>query len=518
MTQSATRQVAAYRDPDIDPTMMLPHMAQQLVAAMAQAPVAVTVWDSQDCLAAFNPFAAQVYGDGVFLLQPGLTYRQLAARMQAAAPTPQSRRDCRRGHTDTPKEVALSNGRWLRVHCLCLPDGGSIDLGYDITEERARQADHRAREERLALALEAGGDGVYDIDFRADRVWLSPSWKALLGYADHELSSEYNTFKSRVHPEDWPGLLASSRAAELRHDRFWSYEYRLRHRDGSWRWVLARAIYLYRDDGHLLRCTGTMTDTTERKRLEAELRVAKEQAEYANRSKSDFLAHMSHELRTPLNAILGFSEVIRDGLVGATDEDRYRDYAGDIHTSGSHLLSLINDVLDLSKIEAGKFSVDAGPCRPDRLLLDTARLFRSMTERIGIDLRVEASDELPTLNIDERLIKQSLMNLLSNAVKFTPHGGMITLKADDLGGAIKLSVADTGCGIPPNLLQGIFEPFSSAANRSVSTTRGTGLGLPLVRRFIELHDGRVTIDSDRSGTTVALLFPPARVIDHWAFK
>ena len=198
--------------------------------------------------------------------------------------------------------------------------------------------------------------------------------------------------------------------------------------------------------------------------------------------------------------------------------DRYRDYAGDIYTSGTHLLSLINDILDLSKIEAGKFRVDAGPCRPSRLLHDTARLFRSMTDRRGIDLTVEASDTLPTLNVDERLIKQALMNLLSNAVKFTPHRGAIALKGQDLGGPVKLSVTDTGSGIPPNLLQGIFEPFSSAANHSVSTTRGTGLGLPLVRRFVELHDGRVNIASDSNGTTVEMLFPSTRVIDHWVFN
>ncbi len=484
---------------------------------MAGASVAVTVWDGRDRLCDFNAFAAKAYDAGGALLKPGLSYHEFVARTHIGPAVSHSRKSCRTGTTDAPAEIALASGRWLRIHCLCLPDGGSIDLGYDVTEERARQSRLRAQEERLALALEAGGDGVYDIDFKSDRVWLSPSWKALIGYADQELSSEYETFRDRVHPDDWPRLLASSRAAELRHDRFWSYEYRLRHRDGSWRWVHARAIYHYDVDGEPLRCTGTMTDTTERKRLEAELRIAKEQAEYANRSKSDFLAHMSHELRTPLNAILGFSEVIRDGLVSVSDENRYRDYAGDIHTSGSHLLSLINDVLDLSKVEAGKFRVDASPCRPDRLLHDTARLFRSMADRMRINLVVEAPDPLPTLNVDERLVKQALMNLLSNAVKFTPEGGDITLSGQDLGGPVKLSVADTGCGIPPNLLQDIFEPFSSAANHSVSTTRGTGLGLPLVRRFIELHDGRVTIDSTPGGTTVALLFPPARVVDHWAF-
>ena len=484
---------------------------------MAGMSVAVTVWDRQDRLAAFNDFAATVYGNDGSLLRLGLPYDQFVSRTHVHAPAKQGRGTCH-GPTDAPVETALTNGRWMRIHCLCLPDGGSIDLGYDVTEERAKQAEIQTHRERLVLALEAGGDGVYDIDLNTDRVWLSPSWKALFGYEDHELSSEYDTFKSRVHPEDWPGLLASSRATELRRDRFWSYEYRLRHRDGSWRWVLARAIYLYGAQGQPVRCTGTMIDITERKHLESELRVAKEQAEDANRSKSDFLAHMSHELRTPLNAILGFSEVIRDGVIGLDNSDRYRDYAGDIYTSGTHLLSLINDVLDLSKIEAGKFRVDAAPCRPSRLLHDTARLFRSMTDRRGIDLSVDASDTLPTLNVDERLIKQALMNLLSNAVKFTPAHGAIALKGQDLGGPVKLSVTDTGSGIPPNLLQDIFEPFSSAANHSVSTTRGTGLGLPLVRRFVELHDGRVSIASDGNGTTVEMLFPPDRVINHWVFN
>jgi len=221
------------------------------------------------------------------------------------------------------------------------------------------------------------------------------------------------------------------------------------------------------------------------------------EAETANASKTAFLANMSHELRTPLNAILGFSEIISQECFGPVGNARYKDYAGDIHSSGAHLLSLINDLLDIAKIEAGRMEIAPHPLDARRTFDIALKLIASKAREKGQALAIVIEPAAPPLHADERAIKQILINLVSNAVKFTPEGGQIEVvgsKARD--GGFQIMVRDNGPGIPRDKLDRIFTPFSQVDNRYDRQAGGTGLGLALVRGLADLHGGRAWVESE----------------------
>jgi two-component system cell cycle sensor histidine kinase PleC len=237
------------------------------------------------------------------------------------------------------------------------------------------------------------------------------------------------------------------------------------------------------------------------------------EAESANASKTAFLANMSHELRTPLNAILGFSEIIARECLGAVGNPRYKEYAGDIHSSGSHLLSLINDLLDVAKIEAGRMEIEPQVIET-RPTLDSALKFVSARARERRQtLNIDVDDDAAILCADERALKQIVINLVSNAVKFTQEGGRIDVTAKrNNTGDFDLTVADNGPGIPKDKIARIFKPFSRVDNRYDSENSGTGLGLALVRGLAELHGGRAWLDCEESGgTRVHVVLPMTAV-------
>lgn len=244
---------------------------------------------------------------------------------------------------------------------------------------------------------------------------------------------------------------------------------------------------------------------------EQRYRELAENASQANGEKSKFLANMSHELRTPLNAILGFSEAIQHELFGrieGTGADKYREYVGDINSSGQHLLSLINDLLDLSKIEAGKFEISPSHVRLDEIVDDVAR----MTAPQARDARVTLETCLPPGSVgvfaDGRLITQALLNIVANAVKFSPAGGSVTLRAHLEGNNIVVSTTDEGCGMTKQDLRHVLEPFHQGGSLETRPEHGTGLGLPLARSIVELHQGGLEIASEVGvGTTVSIWLP-----------
>jgi signal transduction histidine kinase len=229
-----------------------------------------------------------------------------------------------------------------------------------------------------------------------------------------------------------------------------------------------------------------------------ELEAKSEQLEVVSQHKSEFLAHMSHELRTPLNAIIGFSEVLMEETVGDLT-DKQRQYLGDILDSGRHLLSVINDILDLSKVEAGRMDLDVARFWLPETLEESLTMVREDAGRRAITLELRIGDEVGFLDADERKVKQVLFNLLSNAVKFTPNGGEIRLSASSVDGEICIEVRDTGVGIAPDDRESVFEEFYQARARSTEAAPGTGLGLPLAKRFVELHGGRIWLESELGG-------------------
>ena len=281
-----------------------------------------------------------------------------------------------------------------------------------------------------------------------------------------------------------------------------------RHSDGRWLRTTERKT----SEGGIVAIS---TDVTELKNRETDLREAKTQAEFANRSKSEFLANMSHELRTPLNAIIGFSEMMRLETFGPIGNPRYIEYVRDIHESGTHLLSLINDILDLSKIEAGAFELKEEEVDLAQVVAACRRIIEVRAKEAGLTLDTRLSGKLPKLWSDERAVKQIILNLLSNAVKFTPTGGKVTVRAEiEEDGCFVLSVSDTGIGIDADDIPKVFKPFSQIDGSLSRKHDGTGLGLPLVKSLVEVHGGTIELESELgNGTIITIRFPAERVLD-----
>ncbi len=280
-----------------------------------------------------------------------------------------------------------------------------------------------------------------------------------------------------------------------------------RHADGRWFRTTERRT----TEGGIVAIS---TDVSELKNSELVLRQAKEQAELATRAKSEFLANMSHELRTPLNAIMGFSEIMYQGIFGPVGDPKYIEYAKDINGSGQHLLDLINDILDLSKIEAGKLDLHEQDVDVARVIRSCHTIVKDRAEAHGVEVECDIASEVPALWADERKLKQILINLLSNAIKFTPAGGKVTIRTwshtDD---GYVFQVADTGIGIALEDIPVALAPFRQIDSDLNRKYEGTGLGLPLTKALTELHGGCLNLQSEVGvGTTVTVRLPAERIV------
>jgi signal transduction histidine kinase len=268
------------------------------------------------------------------------------------------------------------------------------------------------------------------------------------------------------------------------------------------------------ESGDFLGYRGTASDITELRTREDALRLAKETAELANRTKSEFLASMSHELRTPLNAIIGFSEIMSNEMLGPIGTPQYKGYLDDITDSAKHLLVVINDILDVAKIESGHVALSEEAVDPAVLAESVVRLITPRSEEANITLALDMPENPPTLHGDKTKLKQILINLLSNAVKFTPEGGRIELRAriaED--GGFLFVVRDTGIGMSKDDIRVALTPFGQVDSRLSRRFEGTGLGLPLAQGLTEMHGGAFEIESTPGqGTTVTVRLPAERVL------
>ncbi|MFN9763062.1 MAG: PAS domain S-box protein [Pseudanabaena sp.] len=412
----------------------------------------------------------------------------------------------------------------------------TICVILDISDRKNAEAVLRASDQRWQFALESVGDGIWDWNAQTNEIFFSQQWKALLGYADDEIENKFESWENLVHPDDIAQSYEDINKCLNRETIFYENEHRLRCKDGSYKWILARGkVFEWDVNGHALRMMGTHTDLSERKQAEAQLKYINEELLRATKLKDEFLANMSHELRTPLNSILGISESLQEEILGSLNETQLKAIAT-VESSGEHLLSLINDVLDLSKISAGMIELDIESVSVTNLCSSSLVFIKqqAFNKRIQIHSHIPPLIDNININIDERRIKQVLINLLTNAVKFTPNEGRITLllavgsghawqgeatipqRLRDMNSPmIVFQIVDTGIGIAPNDLQRLFQPFvqiDSALNRQYE---GTGLGLALVKQIVELHGGQVTAESEvgkGSCFTFALPYVPSQPI------
>jgi PAS domain S-box-containing protein len=405
---------------------------------------------------------------------------------------------------------------WVREDTTAVHDRDGQPLCYvgsvtDVTDLVAVQARLAEAEESYRRIFERVSEGIYRSSLDGRMLRANPALVALNGYdTEQELIDAVTNIAQEwyVDPErrsEFRELLERYGAVQ----EFESEIYRHGTRERIW---ISENAYLVRDDaGRPLYYEGTVRDITRRKQAEAESRRALVEAEQANQAKTRFLAHMSHELRTPMNAILGFSDILRALPPERMTADRIRRYAEDIHASGSHLLELINDVLDLSRIESDAMPIAPEPLPAAELAERALEMLRPIARQRAVALAAEldGADTWPALLADRRAVHQCLLNLLSNAVKFAPEGGEVRLwlERDDAGGGAALVVEDDGPGMPAQVRARIGEPFTTA-DRPAGQPSGTGLGLAITHALMERMQGRLEIACPPAGGTRASLWLP----------
>ena len=363
----------------------------------------------------------------------------------------------------------------------------------------------------LTSVFDVSEVGIVVTDQQQRVVRVNDSFVRIYGWSRDELLGQH--FVDLITPDE-------RKQASKIHEEFMmsgirsSGEMKIIRKDGNIANALFTTAALELSHGRRFQVT-TIMDITLRKQMELSLRVAKEQADAANQAKSTFLANMSHELRTPLNAIIGFSEMMMKETFGELGNDKYKEYLADIHLSARHLLEIINEVLDMSKIEAGRVELDEEYINIEDLISSVSRMMASRAFSSGLQIEEIVPEDMPPLFADPRLVRQILINLVGNAVKYSQTNGIVEIIAnvtDD--GSLRLIVKDMGVGIPKERIEEALEPFGqvSIPDSESNPMQGTGLGLPLAKAMAELHQGYLLLESDKGkGTTVTVELPASRL-------
>jgi len=383
----------------------------------------------------------------------------------------------------------------------------------DVTERVLAEDALKESELQHRRLFENAGEGLFRMIPEGRYVDANPTLADILGYdSPVDLMDSINDVETQIYVDPKDHAKLSARLEKT--DRLERQELRWRRKDGSVIWVMVSLRAIRDLDGVARFFEGAAIDITAWRATEFNLIRAKEEAELANRAKSEFLAHMSHELRTPLNCIIGFSQILMGEMFGALGHRNYVEYVGDIHTSGLHLLNVISDILDISKIEAGELNISESVVDVAETLLACMKMMRERADRAQLILSTEISPTIPKLLADELRLKQILLNLLSNAVKYTPPGGRISVRTSvNAAGNMEFVVADTGIGIAEEDMSRVLMPFEQVRESQNLAKEGTGLGVYLSRVLAELHGGTLSIESvPRKGTTVVVNLPAARLI------
>ena len=372
----------------------------------------------------------------------------------------------------------------------------TVTLAIEAADRRKAEQALRTSEGRLATTVKGTNIGIWDWDLTTNDVYLSPEWKRQLGYEDHELVSSFEEWRRLLHPEDQDRAWGAIENFLLARPTQFELEHRLSHKDGSYRWILARGTAVRNEADVPTRIVGINIDVTDRREGEEALRHAKEAAEAASQAKSQFLANMSHEIRTPMNGVLGMAELLLQCPLG----EKERHLTESIHRSGTALLAIINDILDFSKVEAGKLRLETIPFEVRRTIQETVDLSAPDARKKQLKLSVQINEEVPAFLLgDPTRLRQIIVNLVGNAVKFTERGFIEvsvtreSLKGEECG--LMVTVRDTGIGMSPEVEAHIFDPFSQADGSTTRRYGGTGLGLAIVKQLVTLMGGQINHQS-----------------------
>jgi two-component system, sensor histidine kinase and response regulator len=371
-----------------------------------------------------------------------------------------------------------------------------IGIATDVTERKHAEDEIRKSRERFDAAVAGSNDGLWDWDIRTDEVYFSPRWKGMIGYEDHEFPNRFEEWQANVHPSDIDAALVAVEEHLRGETPQFKSEFRMRHKEGHYVWILARGLALRGDDGKAYRLAGSHTDITESKQAAAELEQARDQALASTQAKSQFLANMSHEIRTPMNGVIGMTRLLLKTELTKTQQN----YAQTISSSAESLLALINDILDFSKIEAGKMSVESVELDLRDILEEVGEMLAVRAHKKGLELACVVPPDFPSaLHGDPVRLRQMLVNLAGNAVKFT-EAGEVVIRARSLGqtethATFRLIVRDTGIGIPKERQEEIFGSFTQADGSTTRKYGGTGLGLAICRQLVNLMGGKMGVES-----------------------
>jgi len=519
-------QITTYRErtrtPDhrIEPSITFKELQQALDCSTD----GFSVWDARNRLVYAN---AQVYRLNQAVGSPidlGMTFEQFIRNRIAAGLIPEAASDpeayvSRRMDLHQlgwrNLTVQMPDGRWILVRDHRMPDGGTATTSQDVTELKSAEQAYRDSEQRFHDFVNASSDRFWEMD--ADLRFTTvvdtsvarrfPPASQLIGRTRWEIIG--------TDPEDDPDIAAHT-AVLAERQPFRDFRYELPAPDGSMRFWRVSGVPVFDGTGKFTGYRGTSSDETEFSqeldRARRELQNALRQAEVANRAKSLFLATISHELRTPLNAIIGFSDLLVNRVFGPLGDPHYEEYANDIQVSGQHLLSLIEDILDLSRIEMGQIRLRLGHVDLRNETQAAVAMVKARRGQQIAEIQIDIPDTFPTLLADARLIRQILINLISNAAKFTAPDGQIRVTAERDGDGIVFSVTDDGIGIDPADHGKVLRPFEQADNRLTRRYEGVGLGLPLTKAFVEIHGGTLALDSAVGvGTTITIRMPSERV-------
>ncbi len=481
--------------------------------------------DEVGAIERFNPAAENVFGysaeevagQNVKMLMPepyrsehdGYVAAYLTTGVAKVIGTSREVTGTRKDGSEFPLDLALGDIRMQESRKF-------VGTLRDISERKEAERALLESEARFRSMVTNVPGAFYRTELDGRTLFMSDGIETITGYAAGEfLDTPIQQGRHFLYEEDAP-LVEAALNACLRTGEPFSVEYRIRHADGSMRWLheLGQAMP-DPGNGQPRWIDGFVLDITERKTADALVHAARDEAERANKAKSQFLAGMSHELRTPLNAVIGFSEAIRTEMVGPIGNPKYVAYAKDINDSGCHLLELINDLFDMSKIETGHTELIEEHVSIEELVGASLSMLRQRAEENGVTLESTLPENAPNLYADRLKLKQVLINLLTNAVKFTPEGGTVRLDViEDIDGGIEFRVSDTGIGMAPEEIPMALEQFGQVDGSKPGTREGTGLGLPISKSLVELHEGRFEIESaPGEGTTVRVILPGQRVFD-----